>query len=165
MPTPFLGSETFTVIPTVNSDPLTVSASGSIPSISGGLGAPVTAPTYGTGSLYVDITNYQLYLYEGSAWSLIGDNSFAYSISAATTAGTGVNTSYIYFVSGNTTVTLPTAVGNTSIYTVKKVDSNTTTTTIATTSSQTIDGSSTAIIQVRYTSLTLISDGANWNLI
>ena len=75
MPTPFLGSNTFEVIPTINAtggpgggDPLTVSTGGIIPSLTGGAGAPVGAPTYGTGSIYYDTTNYAAYIYEGAAW-------------------------------------------------------------------------------------------------
>lgn len=83
------------------------------------------------------------------------------SISSPTTAGSTASTDYIYLVSGTTTLTLPTAVGNTNIYTVKNVSG---TTTIATTSSQTIDGSTTASLARQYTSLTLISDNANWNV-
>ncbi len=41
------------------------------------------------------------------------------SISTATTAGAVANTDYTYLVSGTTTLTLPTAVGNTNTYTVK----------------------------------------------
>jgi hypothetical protein len=67
--------------------------------------------------------------------------------------------------SGAIIVTLPTAVGNIFYYGIKKTDSSTHTVTVATTSSQTIDGGSTAIIQVPYVSVTLISDGSNWNVI
>lgn len=85
------------------------------------------------------------------------------SVSAPTTLGSTPNTDYVYYVSGTTTVTLPTAVGNTNRYTVKNVGSGTVT--IATTSSQTIDGSSSASLPVQYTSLDLVSDGANWNVV
>lgn len=84
------------------------------------------------------------------------------SISTNTIAGATAGTDYVYFVSGTTTVTLPTAVGNTNMYTIKRVGTNTVT--INTTSSQTIDGSLTASLTVQYTSLSLLSDGANWNI-
>ena len=87
-----------------------------------------------------------------------------YSVSTNTSAGSGANVDYVYLVSGTTTITLPTAVGNTNTYTIKRV--NTGVVSIATTSSQTIDGSASPItINVRYVSLTLVSDGANWNII
>lgn len=63
------------------------------------------------------------------------------------------------------TVTLPTAVGiSGKQYTIKDKVGNAgiRNITIATTSSQTIDGSTTQIINTAYESLTVISDGSNW---
>lgn len=64
--------------------------------------------------------------------------------------------------SGSITLTLPTAVGNTNAYDVKKTDSSGNTVTVNTTSSQTIDGGSSAVLKVQYAAITLVSDGANW---
>lgn len=84
------------------------------------------------------------------------------SISSPTTAGATASTDYVYLVSGTTTLTLPTAVGNTNQYTVKNVGVNTVT--VATTSAQTIDGVST--INLLYPqSRTFISDNSNWVII
>jgi hypothetical protein len=86
------------------------------------------------------------------------------SVSTNTAAGSGANVDYVYLVSGTTTITLPTAVGNTNRYTIK--NSGTGVVSIATTSGQTIDGSSSPInINVQYVSIDLISDGANWEII
>jgi hypothetical protein len=86
------------------------------------------------------------------------------SVSTNTTAGSGANVDYVYLVSGTTTITLPTAVGNTNRYTIKR--SGTGVVSIATTSSQTIDGSSSPITITRqYVSIDLISNGANWEII
>jgi hypothetical protein len=85
------------------------------------------------------------------------------SIASPTTLGATALTDYVRFVSGTTTVTLPTAVGNTNRYTIKNSGSDTVT--IATTSSQTIDGSTTASLPVANTSLDLVSDGANWQIV
>lgn len=85
------------------------------------------------------------------------------SISTPTTAGATASTDYVYFVSGTTTLTLPTAVGNTNRYTVKNTGSNTVT--VATTSAQTIDGSSTVTLPVANTAIDLISDNANWRVV
>lgn len=64
------------------------------------------------------------------------------------------------------TVTLPTAVGNGgSSIAVKKVSSDGNALTIATTSSQTIDGASTQSLTVQNSSLTMISDGSNWEIV
>ena len=85
------------------------------------------------------------------------------SVSVATNAGSASNTDYIYFVSGTTTITLPTAATNTNFYTVKNSGSNTVS--IATTSSQTIDGSSAPITVSPGQALTLVSDTANWRIV
>lgn len=72
---------------------------------------------------------------------------------------------YAILASGTTTITLPTAVGITGVsYVIKKTDASNTLT-IATTSSQTIDGSTTATVKVQNVSLTVISDGANWQIV
>lgn len=71
MSTLVLGSNSFIVVPDVNGDPITVSPSGTVPSILGGAGAPVTTPSYGGNSLYIDTTNYALYVYQSAAWHLI----------------------------------------------------------------------------------------------
>jgi len=83
------------------------------------------------------------------------------SISTATTAGSTASTDYVYFITGTTTLTLPTAVSNTNLYTAKCVSGATT---IATTGGQTINGSSTVTIAPG-SSLGFISDSANWHVI
>jgi hypothetical protein len=85
------------------------------------------------------------------------------NISTTQTAGAAASTDYVYLISGTTTLTLPTAVGNTNRYTLKNVGVNTVT--INTTSSQTIDGSTSLTMAVQYTALDVISDGTNWNII
>ena len=108
----------------------------------------------------------------GTAYDLSADRSWTISASATsvnvvstnTTAGSAASTDYVYLVSGTTTITLPTAVGNTNRYTIK--NSGTGVVSIATTSSQTIDGSSSPItINVQYVSIDLISNGTNWEII
>ncbi len=84
------------------------------------------------------------------------------SISSPTTAGATTHTDYVYFVSGTTTLTLPTAVGNTNRYSVKNTGSNTVT--IAFTSGQTGDGSSTLTLAPNIT-LELVSDNANYRIL
>lgn len=73
-------------------------------------------------------------------------------------------------VIGNTqggafSITLPTAVGSTKPYTIKRIGTGNNNLTIATTSSQTIDGSTTIDLIVTNTSVTLTSDGSNWRII
>lgn len=81
------------------------------------------------------------------------------SISSNTSAGSAAGTDYVYFVTGTTTITLPTAIGNTNRYSVVNFGSNTVT--VATTSAQTINGSTTITIPVNM-SVDLISNNANW---
>lgn len=67
--------------------------------------------------------------------------------------------------SGTLTITLPTAIGNANLYSIKKIDGSANTVTLATTSGQTIDGGSTAVIKVQYASISVTSDGSNWYII
>lgn len=97
-------------------------------------------------------------------WQLPG----ASNITSKTTTYAVVNTDNIIFCSGSSfTVTLPTAVGIPGVkFIVKKTDTSLTNLiTIATTSSQTIDGSTTYVINLQYESITVVSDGANWSIL
>jgi len=99
-----------------------------------------------------------------STWNSKQNSRSVNVVSLNTAAGSAASTDYVYLVSGTTTITLPTAVGNTNRYTIKR--SGTGVVSIATTSSQTIDGSSSPItINVQYVSIDLISNGANWEII
>lgn len=93
----------------------------------------------------------------------VGNSSLISSVSVNTAAGSSAYTDYVYLASGTINVTLPTAIGNTSKYTIKNVGVSTVT--ILTTGGQTIDGSLTAPLHVQNTSLDIISNGTNWNII
>ena len=82
------------------------------------------------------------------------------SISVNTTAGATASVDYVYFVTGTTTLTLPTAVGNTNRYTIKCVSG---VTTVACNGVQTIDGTTTIGIAVS-DSVDLISNGTEWKV-
>jgi hypothetical protein len=62
------------------------------------------------------------------------------------------------------TVNLPTAVGNTAIFTVKKTDATANGVTIDPSGAETIDDGATAVMVVENVSLSLKSDNANWNI-
>lgn len=85
------------------------------------------------------------------------------SISGNTTGGAAALTDYIYLCTATLTFTLPTAVGNTNVYTVKNTGSGTVT--VNTTSSQTIDGSTSLTMPVQFTSLSFVSNNANWSIV
>ena len=93
----------------------------------------------------------------------VGNATVISSVSVNTAAGSAAYTDYVYLASGTINVTMPTAVGNTARYTIKNVGAGTVT--IDTTGAETIDGSLTAPLPVQYTSLDLVSDGTNWNII
>ena len=93
------------------------------------------------------------------AWSVVPTRSII-TISSPTTAGAVAGLDYTYFVSGTTTLTLPTAVGNTNVYIVTNTGVNTVT--VATTSAQTINGSATVTLPIPNMSLDFISNGSNW---
>jgi hypothetical protein len=84
------------------------------------------------------------------------------AISSPTSAGATAATDYTYLVTGTTTLTLPTAVGNTNLYTVVNNGSNMVT--VATTGGQTINGSSTVTLPLSQMSLSFISNNSNWNI-
>lgn len=119
-------------------------------------------PVPTTRTLTINGTTYDLSA--DRSWTVTAATKSINNVSTNTTAGSASSTDYIYLVSGVTTITLPTAVGNTNLYTIKRVGTGTVS--VDTTLSQTIDGSTSPItIDVRYVSITLISDGANWNII
>ena len=67
---------------------------------------------------------------------------------------------------GARTVNFYTAVGNSgNKITINKTDSSTNAVTLDPNSTQTINGSATYSISAQYTSITCISDGANWFII
>lgn len=84
-------------------------------------------------------------------------------ISIDTAAGAASSVDYVYVTSGTTTLTLPTAVGNLNLYTIKNVGSGVVS--IATTGGQTIDGNSSPLqLPLQYTSVDLISNGVSWDI-
>jgi hypothetical protein len=68
---------------------------------------------------------------------------------------------------GAITITLPDAIGMPKgrSYTIKRISTNANNVTVATTSSQTIDGSTTYVITNPRETITVISDGTNWQMI
>ena len=84
------------------------------------------------------------------------------SVAVDTAAGSTAGVDYVYLVSGTTTITLPTAVGNENLYTIKNVGVGVVT--VATTLAQTIDGDTTITMPVQYTSVDIVSDTANWSI-
>lgn len=82
------------------------------------------------------------------------------SISSPTTAGASSATDYVYFIT-NTTLTLPTAVGNTNRYTIKCISG---TCVVDGDGTETIDGTTNITIQVE-DSVDLISNNTEWKVV
>lgn len=98
-----------------------------------------------------------------SSYTVVSVNFAASPYTVAPVAG-----EVVYLVdatSGNVVINLPTAVGNTAKYQIKKVDSTANTVTVDANGTQTIDDGLTAVLRVQYTSLTLVSDNANLRII
>lgn len=104
---------------------------------------------------------------DGAAFGQLGSTS--YTEVTKTTTYAILTTDVVVFTNaaaGGFTVTLPTAVGAAGkYYIIKKQDSTENVVTVATTSSQTIDGTGQWLISTPYQSITVLSDGSNWNQI
>jgi len=74
-------------------------------------------------------------------------------------------TALVDATNGAVSIVLPDATATYNIYNIKKTDSSANTVTINTTSSQSIDGSASAVIQVQYVCVSVVSDGTKWNII
>jgi hypothetical protein len=96
------------------------------------------------------------------AGTLCGSGGQLATITSTTTLTSSMCAVLVNATSGNITVTLPTAVGATYTCIVKRTDSSSHTVTINTTASQTIDGQSSVGILFQYTSVSFMSDNANW---
>lgn len=95
----------------------------------------------------------------------IGGNALHVPVAIKSADYTLTDTDGTILVSGNTTITLPTAVGRGGrMFVIKKTDLGTVLTVDAD-GSETIDGSLTQIITARYDSITVVSDGSNWMII
>lgn len=85
------------------------------------------------------------------------------TVATNTAAGTFSGTDYVYLASGTITITLPTSVGNSNLYTIKNIGAGTVT--VATTGGETIDGGLTVTMPVQFTSVDLISNNSgNWDV-
>jgi len=103
----------------------------------------------------------------GTGLSVASDGTLtvtgASSVSAISSDITIGSSHSVVTVSGNTTITLPTAVGiEGKQYIIIKTDSATTQATVVTTSSQTINGMLTVYLNTQYDVLRVVSDNLNW---
>jgi len=73
------------------------------------------------------------------------------------------DTDYVYFCVGTITIMMPTAVGNTNLYTLKNTGGGTIT--VIASGSETIDGAASAMMPISNMLLSFISDGSNWKIV
>jgi hypothetical protein len=87
------------------------------------------------------------------------------TVTAATVNATATSGHVIYLADATSnaiTINLPTAVGNTAMFTINKIDSSVNTVTTDAFGTETINGATTQVANFINTSITIISDGANW---
>jgi hypothetical protein len=93
----------------------------------------------------------------GFAYTVVNVNTTPYTVVPIT----GV---YVYLVDasgGSITMNFPTAIGNTALYTVKKVDNSANTVVLDPNGAQTLDGQATQTIRFQNTSVDIYSDNVN----
>ena len=137
-------------------------ASAGVTGIVAGSGISISGPTGN-----VTITNVGVLSVNGQTGAVTisgsGISRFISSISTDTTAGSTSSTDYVYIATAGLTLTMPTAVSNTNLYTVKTTTSSVVK--ILTTSSQTIDGATAYDLNKQYQAIGLLSDGSDWSIV
>jgi hypothetical protein len=135
--------------------------------LSGTAAAPTVAKIQGTGVASTAPTTGQVLRYTGSNWTPSGG---ARTVTSATTLLTSDTVVLADASSVAFTVTLPTAIGFNGRFTITAVTAGTNVVTVATTASQTISGATTQTVGTQasgagYSSLDVVSDGANWRIV
>lgn|SRR3990167_749059 len=92
-----------------------------------------------------------------------GTTRIVSSIATNTTGAAVASTDYVYFAQAGITFTLPTAIGNSNLYTLK--NDSTASVLVATTAGQTIDDSATALMPTENESLSFISNNSVWGVV
>ena len=128
-----------------------------------------------TSELYWDDSNKRLGIGTATQVSLLevdGAEGLAIETVTGNTTLDTTHSTVLVNASGNVTITLPTAAsaynstdGIGRIYEIKKIDADADTVTIDGNGSETIDGGTTAVLNVQYESITIQSDGNNWHII
>lgn len=128
---------------------------GTASNITGLISAGTNVTVTGTGTLA------DPYVISASGTGGSGITRSINNITGNTTADAAASTDYEYNCTGTVVLTLPTAVGNTNLYTITRVSGDVS---IACTGGQTIQGSSTAALTINGMSLTVSSNGTNWTI-
>jgi hypothetical protein len=95
-----------------------------------------------------------------------GGSIASVTITSDTNIGIGTTINLVDATADDTIVTLPNvSQAARKEYHIKKTDSSDNTVTIATQGSETIDGETTQVISLQYTSRRIYSDGSNWHIV
>jgi len=84
------------------------------------------------------------------------------TLAVSSVLGEAAGTDYVYIASQGVKLDLPTAVGNTNLYTIKNAAASSVM--VAADGAETIDGDSEIILQTQYTAVDLISDDSAWHI-
>lgn len=98
----------------------------------------------------------------GGGSSVAGTTREINTVIVSSVIGSVAGIDYVTLCNAGLKATLPTAVGNTNLYTVKNIAASSVL--IATNASETIDGEAEIIMPIQYTAVDLISDNANWHI-
>lgn len=147
-------------IKNAGSDKLVLASSGALT-----LNAAITFPTADGSTNQVLTTNGlgALYFSSVAATGGSGITRTTSVITASATASNAASTDYVYLCAAGLKLTLPTAISNNNLYTVKNTSNSSVL--IVTSAGQSIDGSSTALMPVQNQSLSFISNNSVWGVV
>lgn len=127
---------------------------------------PTTAECPNGATFYEEDTakTYQL---QSGVWVEILSPSYSaitsvIGVAVSSTLGNTLNQSYKILVGAGVNLTMPTAIGNKSLYTIK--NNATSSVLVSATGGQTIDGDPTILLNTQYTSVDLISNSSIWSI-
>lgn len=130
-------------------------------------------PTLANGQPGYETDTQKLKIGDGAtAWASLAyfsagaGSSYSYTVTtrAATYTETATSGDQVALITGAAVVvTLPTAVGNAARFTFKLTVAGTMT--LNASGGQTIDGGASAATSIQYTAITIVSDGANWQVV
>jgi len=91
-----------------------------------------------------------------------GTNRNISTVNVSSVIAAVASTDYVIIAGDGIKLTLPTAVGNENLYTIKNKAASSVL--VGADGSETIDGAGTALMKTQYTAIDLISDNANWHV-
>jgi hypothetical protein len=136
---------------------------GGATALSGLSDVTIAAPTNGQALKYDSGTG--KFTNQADATGGSGVTTTVRSASWTEAATSGLAVALVNAAGGAIVATLPTAVGNTAIITIKKTDASANAVTVDGAAAETIDGGTTAVLTRENESISLVSDNVNWRII